>query len=65
MKKVKFGMIWRMYGHQEFEVPDELTTIQQVRDYLQKHWNEIPLPDDGDYDPDSDEIDEFEEICFI
>ncbi len=65
MKKVEFGMIWRMYGKQTMEVPDEITTIQQVRDYLRTHWDEIPLPDDGDYDPDSDELDEVEEINFI
>ena len=47
------------------EVPDEITTIQQVRDYLRAHWDEIPLPNDGDYDPDSDELDEVEEISFI
>lgn len=65
MKRVEFGMIWRMYGKQTFEVPDDITTIQQVRDYLRAHWDEIPLPDDGDYDPDSDELDEVEEISFI
>lgn len=65
MKKVEFGMIWRMYGKQTMEVPDEITTIQQVRDYLRAHWDEIPLPDDGDYDPDSDELDELVEIKII
>lgn len=65
MKRVEFGMIWRMYGKQTLEVPDDITTIQQVRDYLRAHWDEIPLPDDGDYDPDSDELDEVEEINFI
>lgn len=65
MKKVEFGMIWRMYGKQTMKVPDEITTIQQVRDYLRAHWDEIPLPNDGDYDPDSDELDEVEEISFI
>lgn len=65
MKRVEFGMIWRMYGKQTMEVPDEITTIQQVRDYLRAHWDEIPLPNDGDYDPDSDELDEVEEISFI
>lgn len=65
MKRVEFGMIWRMYGKQTLEVPDDITTIQQARDYLRAHWDEIPLPNDGDYDPDSDELDEVEEINFI
>lgn len=65
MKKVKFGMIWRMYGEQTIEIPDDITTITQVRNYLREHWDEIPLPDDGDYEPDSDELDELEEIEFV
>lgn len=65
MKRVEFGMIWRMYGRQTMEIPDKIITIQQVRDYLRAHWDEIPLPDDGDYDPDSDELDEVQEINFI
>lgn len=64
MKKIEFGIVWRMYGKQTIEVPDEVATIQQACDYLQKHWDEIPLPD-GDYEPDSDELDELEEVRSI
>lgn len=58
MKKVKFGMVWQMYGHQEIDLPDDVDAndIDEVKDYIKSVWDDIPLPD-GDYVSSSDELD--------
>ena len=58
MKRVRFGMCWQCYGHQDIELPDDIDTndIDAVKEYLEKNWEDIPLPE-GDYVSGSDELD--------
>lgn len=51
---ISFGMYWQVYGRQIMEIPD--IPEEDVSDYLEEHWDEIPLPS-GDYVTGSDELD--------
>lgn len=59
MARVKFGMVWSVYGHQEIELPDEIDVSNEaeVKKYIQSKWADIPLPE-GDYIVGSDVLDE-------
>lgn len=56
--KVYFGVYYQAYGTVAFDVPDELkdATNEEIQDYIEKHWDKVPLPA-GDYVPGSDEPD--------
>ena len=60
--RVKFGMVWTAYGVGELEVPDKLLDDDEIKEYILDNWDEIRIPDDGEYIPGSDES-EFES-CF-
>lgn len=59
MAVATFGMTWQMSGTQTFEIPDgiDLQDTDAVSDYLRDHWNEIPIPENGEYIGDSDALD--------
>lgn len=58
-KTVEFGMVWQCYGRQTVELPDDIdsTDINAVKNYIKSIWKDIELPE-GDYLPESDELDE-------
>ena len=56
MKDFTFGIAWEEYGHATVEVPDDYT-LEQAKEYVLEHWNEIPLPTKHDYVEESDEPD--------
>lgn len=64
MKTVTFSMVWQCIGYQTIELPDDIdaTDEEAVRDYIEDNWEDIPLPPDCDYLPESDELDEIIEI---
>ena len=62
-KIFKFGVTWQYYGTQAVEVPEDFTQ-EQAEQYVQEHWWEIDLPDNGEYVDNSDEPD-FEDSSFI
>ena len=66
MAKVKFGMIWSVYGKQTVDLPDNINPddLDAVKDYLETIWADIPLPE-GEYIDNSDELDEDGEIEII
>ena len=59
MKRVKFGMLWTVHGHQEIDLPDDIDADDEaaVKAYINRVWQDIPLPD-GDYVNGSDVLDE-------
>ena len=66
MAKVKFGMIWSVYGKQTVDLPDNINPddLDAVKDYLETIWADIPLPE-GEYIDNSDDLDEDGEIEII
>ena len=60
MKTVTFGMVWQVSGRQSIDLPDDIDINDEdaVKDYIRENWSDIPLPGDGDYIPESDELDE-------
>jgi len=55
---VKFGMAYEMYGYQETFVPDALAGDEDaIRDYINNHLDDIPLPDNAEYMIGSVEVD--------
>ena len=59
MAIVRFGMIWLVTGTQEVDLPDDIDTDNEneVISYLKKNWLKIPIPDNGEYLSDTDELD--------
>lgn len=57
--KVKFGMFWQVYGYQTVDLPDDITTEEEAVDWIYNNFEDIPLPDNADYRPDSRAWDEF------
>ena len=59
---------YTMIGNSSIMVPDNMTIDEAIK-YAKDHMNEIPLPSNGEYVCDSDELDEencdFEENCLI
>ena len=62
-KTFTFGMAWQCYAKQSVEVPENFT-YKQAKQYVQEHWSEIKLPNNGEYVENSDEPD-FENSHFI
>ena len=50
-KTVKFGMIWQVSGTQTLEIPDciDPQNTEKVTEFLQEHWDEIPVPAESEY----------------
>lgn len=61
---VQFGMTWQMYGTQTIEIPDciDPKDPDAVSSYLQEHWDEIPIPTEGEYICGSDTLDELVDV---
>ena len=57
MKRVRFGMYWESYGHQDIELPDGIdeNDHEAVCDYIRNNWNDIPIPS-GEYVMGSDDF---------
>lgn len=66
-KSVTFGVTWKCYGYQTVELPDEIdaTDHAAILEHLKSKWDYIPIPTDGDYIPQSDEIDPEATFCVI
>lgn len=64
MKTVTFGMVWQVSGKQTINLPDDIDTTDEeaVRNYIQEQWDNIPLPTESDYIPESDEFDGLTDI---
>jgi hypothetical protein len=64
MKTVTFGMVWQVFGKQTINLPDNIDTTDEdaVKNYIQEQWDNIPLPTESDYIPESDEFDELTDI---
>ena len=63
-KIARFGIVWSVSAMQEVALPTDINADDkdEVRDYIQSIWDEIALPTDGDYIPDSDELDDLIDI---
>ena len=61
---IQFGMTWQMYGTQTIEIPDciDPKDPDAVSSYLQEHWDEIPIPTEGEYICGSDTLDELVDV---
>ena len=48
MAVVTFGMTWQVSGTQTLEIPDciDPQNTEKVTEFLQEHWDEIPVPED-------------------
>lgn len=57
MKKLIVALVYTMIGDTSIMVPDDLSLKEAIH-YAKAHINEIPTPAEGDYLPDSDEIDD-------
>lgn len=66
MAKVKFGIIWSVYGKQTVDLPDDIdkNDIEAVKKYIQSIWADVPLPE-GDYISGSDTLDYDGEFVII
>ena len=66
MAKVRFGMIWSVYGKQTIDLPDYINPDDgdAVKDYIETIWADIPLPE-GEYIDNSVDLDEDGEIEII
>ena len=64
MKTVTFGMVWQVSGKQTINLPDDIDTTDEeaVKNYIKEQWDNIPLPTESDYIPESDEFDELTDI---
>ena len=54
MKKYTFGVLWQMSGALTVDVPDEITTLEEARNWVKEHWGDMPIPTGGEYIPNSD-----------
>ena len=61
---IQFGMTWQMSGTQTIEIPDciDPKDPDAVSSYLQEHWDEIPIPTEGEYICGSDTLDELVDV---
>ena len=57
MKKLNVTVCYTMIGNSSIMVPDDMTIDEAIK-YAKDHMNEIPLPSNGEYVCDSDELDE-------
>ena len=64
-KWFNFGLEYKMYGTKSVKVPADFTQ-GQAEEYVREHWDDIDLPRNSDYIPESDVPDfdcsDFEEI---
>ena len=51
---VSFGTFYEMYGRQTIEIPDD---IDDIEEYIQDNFEDIPLPTQGEYILGSAELD--------
>ena len=58
MKKVRFRMYWEVSGLQTLELSPDINTTDEAIDYINDNFDDVPLPDDFDYDYGSDGFDE-------
>lgn len=56
-KKISYGVSYQVYGHATATVPDYIQTKEEAIEWLKEHWDTMPLPEDADYVPESDELD--------
>lgn len=56
-KKVIYGVTYTAYGYATTTVPDSVQTRDDAIKWLKEHWDELPLPEEADYIPESDELD--------
>lgn len=61
-KTVTFGMFYEMYGRVSIDIPDYIdldcsNQKEQIIKYLNNIWNDIPLPKDAGYIPNSQRLD--------
>ena len=61
---IQFGMTWQMSGTQTIEIPDCIDPKDSgaVTLFLQEHWDEIPIPTEGEYICGSDTLDEWVDV---
>ena len=61
---IQFGMTWQMSGTQTIEIPDCIDPKDSgaVTLFLQEHWDEIPIPTEGEYICGSDTLDELVDV---
>ena len=55
-KNFNFGMVYKMYGMKTVKVPKDFT-LEQAKQYVQEHLDDIDLPRNADYVSGSDEPD--------
>lgn len=56
-KKVSYGVSYIAYGRTTATIPDYIQTREEAVEWLKKHWDELPLPEDADYISGSDALD--------
>ncbi len=64
MKSVQVGVSAMYYGTVTVDVPDEIETEDDAREWLEDHWADVPLPSGMSYVGDSAELDE-ESVAFV
>ena len=61
-KKVTFGVVYQVWGRVTADIPDEITTKEEVVKYIRENWKNMPFPKNAEYVCDSEELDENGEI---
>lgn len=58
-KTVKFGVIYTVQGRTSMEVPDDIVAkgIDATIAYIENHFDNVHLPVNANYIPDSDALD--------
>lgn len=58
-KKVTFGVVWQVYGKQTVTLPKEMENAseEEIREWVDDRWDDMPLPVDADYVSGSDSLD--------
>lgn len=66
-KIVEFGMHWEVYGRQRIKLPDYVDSTDEdaVEEYIRDNWDNIPLPEKSEYIPDSDYLEDSDDIKII
>lgn len=56
-KTVSYDVSYQVYGRATATIPDYIQTREEAIEWLKEHWSELPLPEEADYVPESDELD--------
>lgn len=57
--KVRFPIYFEVVGEGEMDLPDDIDTSDEnaVREYIDDHWDDVPLPEETEFVSDSCQFD--------